>query len=53
MTEPVTPPRPLEMDTTMNDRIPTSNPSLRTVLIVLGCVGVGLLVLTYRSSLGF
>jgi hypothetical protein len=53
MTEPVTPPRPLEMDTTMNDRIPTSNPSLRTVLIVLGCAALGVLVLAYRSSLGF
>jgi len=37
----------------INDNLPTSNPSLRTVLIVFGCLGAVALVLTFHKSLGF
>ena len=37
----------------INDNLPTSNPSLRTVLVVFGCLAVIVLVLTFHSSLGF
>lgn len=37
----------------INDNLPTSNPSLRTVLMVFGCLAVVVLVLTFHTSLGF
>jgi hypothetical protein len=37
----------------MNDTLPSGNPSLRTVLIAVGVVVVGALVLIFHSSLGF
>jgi len=37
----------------INDNLPTSNPSLKTVLAVLGVFVVIVLVLTFHSSLGF
>ena len=37
----------------INDNLPTSNPSLKTVLAVLGVFAVIVLVLTFHSSLGF
>jgi hypothetical protein len=37
----------------MNDNLASSNPSLRTVLIVLGCVILAALAIHYRSSFGF
>ena len=36
----------------MNDNLPTSNPSLKTVLAVLGVFVVIVLVLTFHKSLG-
>ena len=36
----------------INDNLPTSNPSLRTVLVVFGCLAVIVLVLTFHKSLG-
>jgi hypothetical protein len=37
----------------INDNLPTTNPSLRTVLIVFACLGVAVLFLTFHKSLGF
>ena len=37
----------------INDNLPTSNPSLKTVLAVFGCFVLIVLVLTFHSSLGF
>jgi hypothetical protein len=37
----------------INDNLPTSNPSLKTVLAVFGVFVVIVLVLTFHSSLGF
>jgi len=37
----------------INDNLPTSNPSLKTVLVVFGCFVLIVLVLTFHSSLGF
>ena len=36
----------------INDNLPTSNPSLKTVLTVFGCLVVVVLVLTFHKSLG-
>jgi hypothetical protein len=36
----------------INDNLPTSNPSLRTVLVVFGCLAVVVLVLTFHKALG-
>ena len=36
----------------INDNLPTSNPSLKTVLVVFGCLAVVVLVLTFHKSLG-
>ena len=36
----------------INDNLPTSNPSLKIVLTVFGCLVVVMLVLTFHSSLG-
>jgi hypothetical protein len=40
--------RPLSM----NDTLPSGNPSLRSVLIFLGCATLLALALIYRSSFG-
>jgi hypothetical protein len=37
----------------INDNLPTSNPSLKTVLAVFGAFVLIVLVLTFHSSLGF
>lgn len=37
----------------INDNLPTSNPPLKVVLAVLGCLVLIALVLTFHSSLGF
>ena len=37
----------------INDNLPTSNPSLKTVLAVFGVFVVIVLVLTFHKSLGF
>jgi hypothetical protein len=37
----------------INDNLPTSNPSLRVVLSVLGVFVLVVLVLTFHTSLGF
>ena len=37
----------------INDNLPSSNPSLRTVLAVFGVFVVIVLALTFHSSLGF
>ena len=37
----------------INDNLPTSNPSLKVVLSVLGVFVLVVLVLTFHSSLGF
>jgi hypothetical protein len=37
----------------MNDTLPSGNPSLKTVLIAASCVVAVVLVLIFRSSLGF
>lgn len=37
----------------INDNLPTSNPPLKLVLAVLGCLVLIALVLTFHSSLGF
>jgi hypothetical protein len=37
----------------MNDTLPSGNPSLKTVLIAVGGVTLVALVLIFRSSLGF
>ena len=37
----------------INDNLPTSNPSLKTVLVVFGAFVVIVLVLIFHSSLGF
>lgn len=37
----------------INDNLPTSNPSLKVVLTVFGCLVVVALVLTFHTSLGF
>ena len=37
----------------INDNLPTSNPSLKVVLAVFGCFVLIVLVLTFHSSLGF
>jgi hypothetical protein len=37
----------------INDNLPTSNPSLKVVLSVFGCFVLIALVLTFHSSLGF
>jgi hypothetical protein len=36
----------------INDNLPTSNPPLKVVLAVLGCLVVIALVLTFHKSLG-
>jgi hypothetical protein len=36
----------------INDNLPTNNPSLRVVLTVFGCLVVVVLVLTFHKSLG-
>ena len=36
----------------INDNLPTGNPSLKTVLTVFGCLVVVVLVLTFHKSLG-
>ena len=36
-----------------NDDIPSGNPSPKTVLIVLGCLGLVIMVFTYHSAFGF
>jgi hypothetical protein len=41
-------PRPLSM----NDTLPSGNPSLRSVLIFLGCATLLALAIIYRSSFG-
>ena len=45
-------PAPPTATGSINDSLPTTNPSLRTVLIVLGCLGAAALVLTFHKSLG-
>jgi hypothetical protein len=40
-------------DLTMNDTLPTSNPSLKTVLFVLALAIIAALILYHRSSFGF
>jgi len=40
-------------DTSMNDNLATSNPSLRTILIVVGLVILAVIAISYRSSFGF
>ncbi len=48
--KPVTVPRP----PSMNDTLPTGNPSGKTVLIVLGCaIVLALSWVTFHSALGF
>jgi len=37
----------------MNDNLASSNPSLRTILIVLGATILAVLAISYRSSFGF
>jgi hypothetical protein len=37
----------------INDNLPTSNPSLKVVLAVFGCLVLVALILTFHSSLGF
>jgi hypothetical protein len=37
----------------INDNLPTSNPPGWLVLAVLGCIGVGVLVVVFHASLGF
>jgi hypothetical protein len=37
----------------LNDSLPSGNPSLKVMLTVLSCIGLGALVLVFRSSLGF
>jgi len=37
----------------INDNLPTSNPSVKVVLSVFGCFILIVLVLTFHSSLGF
>ena len=37
----------------INDNLPTSNPPLKVVLAVFGCLALIALVLTFHSSLGF
>jgi hypothetical protein len=37
----------------LNDSLPSGNPSLQVVLAALGCIALGALVLVFRSSLGF
>jgi hypothetical protein len=37
----------------INDNLPTSNPPLKVVFAVLGCLVLVALVLTFHSSLGF
>jgi hypothetical protein len=37
----------------INDNLPTSNPSLKVVLTVLGFIVAAALILTFHSSLGF
>jgi hypothetical protein len=37
----------------MNDTLASGNPSLKTVLLVVGAAAIGGLILFYRSSLGF
>ena len=37
----------------INDNLPTTNPSLKTVLSVVGCLVVVALVLTFHKTLGF
>jgi hypothetical protein len=53
----MTDPNPVEknsaMDVTMNDNLPSGNPSLKSVLLTLGAVGVGTLVFIFRAELGF
>jgi hypothetical protein len=47
---PVTIPRP----PSINDNLPTGNPSGKTVLIVLGCaVAVVLVLVVFHSTFGF
>ena len=41
------------MSDSINDNLPTSNPSLKVVLTVFGCFVLIVLVLTFHSSLGF
>ena len=36
----------------INDNLPSSNPSLKVVLTVFGCLVVVVLVLTFHKSLG-
>jgi len=48
--KPVTPTRP----PSINDSLPTGNPSLKTVLIVVGCAIVLVLVwVLFHSTFGF
>ncbi len=37
----------------INDNLPTSNPPLKVVLTVFGCLVLIALVLTFHSALGF
>jgi hypothetical protein len=41
-----------EPTVSINDNLPTSNPSLKVVLTVFGCLVVVVLVLTFHKSLG-
>jgi hypothetical protein len=42
-----------ERPASINDSLPTSNPSGRTVLFVLGGLGLVVLVLVFHSTFGF
>jgi hypothetical protein len=42
-----------ERPVSMNDTLPSGNPSRQTVVITLAVVLVGAVVLYFRSSLGF
>ncbi len=44
---------PKANDVSMNDTLVTSNPSMRSILIVLGLCAIGALILMFRESLGF
>lgn len=35
-----------------NDNLPSNNPSLKTVLVVLGCIGVVVTFIMYHSTFG-
>jgi len=56
MTDAHEPHRPVKIPhpSSINDNLPSSNPSVKTVLIVLGCAIVVVLVwVLFHSALGF